>query len=65
MKTTIDKKTEQIIFLYKLLEGETSKSFGIEVASLSGLPSEITVEAYLKGEEFHRTAGLQEITEIN
>ena len=65
MKTTIDEITGQIIFLYKLTEGETQTSFGIKVASLAGLPVDVTIDAYLKAEEFHRTAGLKEITEVN
>lgn len=34
-----------IIFLYKIVEGGTSKSYGIEVAKLAGLPKEVVMKA--------------------
>ncbi|MBD3330678.1 DNA mismatch repair protein MutS [Candidatus Peregrinibacteria bacterium] len=34
-------QNEGIVFLYKIIEGRTSKSYGIEVAKLAGLPMEI------------------------
>lgn len=40
----------EVIFLHKILKGGTDKSFGIEVASIAGLPKEIITVArnYLK-----------------
>ncbi len=35
----------KIIFLRKIQEGSANKSFGIEVASLAGVPNEVTVKA--------------------
>lgn len=35
----------EIIFLYKVAEGGTSKSYGIEVAKLAGLPKEVIMKA--------------------
>ncbi len=34
-----------IVFLYKVIEGGTSKSYGIEVAKLAGLPKEVVMKA--------------------
>ena len=42
MKTTIDENTGNIVFLYKLTNGETNTSFGIKVAEIVGLPKSIT-----------------------
>jgi DNA mismatch repair protein MutS len=36
---------ETIIFLYKLIKGGTSRSYGIQVASLAGVPNEVVVRA--------------------
>jgi DNA mismatch repair protein MutS len=34
-----------LVFLYKIVEGGTSKSYGIEVAKLAGLPKEVVMRA--------------------
>jgi DNA mismatch repair protein MutS len=35
----------ELVFLYKIIEGGTSRSYGIEVARLAGLPKEIVMRA--------------------
>ena len=35
----------EIIFLYKILQGEANKSYGLEVAKLAGLPDELIFKA--------------------
>lgn len=35
----------ELVFLYKIIEGGTSRSYGIEVARLAGLPREIVMRA--------------------
>ena len=35
----------ELVFLYKIVEGGTSKSYGIEVAKLAGLPREVVMKA--------------------
>ena len=35
----------EIIFLYKILQGEANKSYGIEVAKLAGLPEDLIFKA--------------------
>ncbi|MBD3259241.1 DNA mismatch repair protein MutS [Candidatus Woesearchaeota archaeon] len=37
----VKEKADDIIFLRKILEGGTNKSYGIQVAKLAGLPSEV------------------------
>ncbi len=41
-KITVKELNGSIIFLRKIKEGATNKSFGIEVASLAGVPKEVT-----------------------
>ncbi len=36
---------EGVVFLYKIIEGGVDKSYGIEVAKLAGLPSEVLTKA--------------------
>jgi DNA mismatch repair protein MutS len=44
-KITVKEYNNTIIFLRKIMRGGANKSFGIEVASLAGVPKEITVRA--------------------
>lgn len=38
-------KNEEIIFMYKIIDGSAEKSFGVHVAKLAGMPKEIISEA--------------------
>lgn len=42
----VDETSQGIVFLYQIIKGSTSKSFGIEVAKLAGLPDSIVKRAY-------------------
>ena len=53
--------SDQIVFLYKFIEGECPSSFGINVALLAGLPPGVIKTAKLKSLEFG--SRLDEITE--
>ena len=44
-KVTVKELNGSIIFLRKITKGSASKSFGIEVASLAGIPKEVTDRA--------------------
>ena len=35
----------EIIFLYKIVQGEANKSYGLEVAKLAGLPDDLILNA--------------------
>ena len=37
----VDDSSEQILFLYKIIEGSANKSYGIHVAELAGLPKRV------------------------
>ena len=43
MKTLIDKFTGNVKFFYKIINGQSSSSFGIKVAEMMKLPNEIIV----------------------
>ncbi|MCM1195257.1 MAG: DNA mismatch repair protein MutS, partial [Firmicutes bacterium] len=44
-RVTVKELNGSVIFLHKIARGGASKSFGIEVASLAGVPSEVCVRA--------------------
>ena len=44
-KITVKEIDGKIMFLRRIMRGSANKSFGIEVASLAGVPSEVTVRA--------------------
>lgn len=41
----VEKNNNEIVFLYKIIEGCSSRSYGIEVAKLSGLPQSVILRA--------------------
>lgn len=45
LKVDIEESNQDIVFLRKIVKGKTNKSYGIEVAKLSGLPDEIIFRA--------------------
>lgn len=45
LKVEIEESNEDIVFLRKIVKGKSNKSYGIEVAKLSGLPDEIIFRA--------------------
>lgn len=45
LKVEIEETNQDIVFLRKIVKGKTNKSYGIEVAKLSGLPDEIIFRA--------------------
>ena len=44
-KITVKELNGKIVFLRKIMRGSANKSFGIEVASLAGVPKSVTVRA--------------------
>lgn len=44
-KIAIKETEDQVIFLHKILRGGTNKSFGIEVATIAGVPQEVITRA--------------------
>ncbi len=46
MSVAVSENDNGVKFLYKIIDGATSKSYGIEVAKLAGMPEEITDRSY-------------------
>ena len=46
--------SHQLVFLYKLVEGVASSSFGTHVASLAGVPQEVVERADVVSKDFAR-----------
>merc|ERR1711991_206216 len=45
-KMEIKEWNNEIIFLYKIVQGEANKSYGLEVAKLAGLPEDLIFKAH-------------------
>ncbi|KAG6377351.1 muts domain V-domain-containing protein [Boletus reticuloceps] len=52
MSTSLDDEQQKLIFLYKLVDGVASSSFGTHVASLAGVPSEVVSRAEVISTDF-------------
>lgn len=66
-KVAVKEANGTIIFLRQILKGSTNKSFGIEVASLAGVPSKVTDKAkkILKQLQINNNVCVQEVEEEN
>jgi DNA mismatch repair protein MutS len=51
-----DEEKEEVVFLRKIVEGGTDRSYGIHVAKLAGLPDEVVKRAYEILTSFEQTA---------
>ncbi|KAI5996268.1 DNA mismatch repair protein Msh6 [Pisolithus albus] len=52
MSTLLDDEKKELVFLYKLVEGVASSSFGTHVASLAGVPSVVVSRAEVISSDF-------------
>ncbi|KAI0822933.1 DNA mismatch repair protein Msh6 [Trametes gibbosa] len=52
MKTLVDDEKRELVFLYKLVEGVASSSFGTHVANLAGVPLEVVERAEVVSKDF-------------
>ncbi|KAF9233196.1 muts domain V-domain-containing protein [Melanogaster broomeanus] len=52
MSTHLDDEKRELVFLYKLVDGVASSSFGTHVASLAGVPSDVVSRAEVISEDF-------------
>ncbi|KAF8840553.1 DNA mismatch repair protein Msh6 [Paxillus ammoniavirescens] len=52
MSTHLDDEKQELVFLYKLVGGVASSSFGTHVASLAGVPSDVVSRAEVVSEDF-------------
>ncbi|CAL1699677.1 unnamed protein product [Somion occarium] len=54
MSTLVDDEKMELVFLYKLVEGVASSSFGTHVANLAGVPMEVVERADVVSKDFAR-----------
>ena len=55
-----------VVFLHKIIEGSASKSYGIHVAKIAGVPKEILTNAKTKLDSLERESEeLREYTQIS
>ncbi|KAK0501656.1 muts domain V-domain-containing protein [Armillaria luteobubalina] len=52
MSTIVDEEKRDIVFLYKLIDGVATSSFGTHVANLAGVPLEVVERADLVSKKF-------------
>ncbi|KAI0935020.1 hypothetical protein AcV7_003936 [Taiwanofungus camphoratus] len=52
MATIVDDEKRELVFLYKLVEGVASSSFGTHVANLAGVPLEVVERAEVVSKDF-------------
>jgi len=45
MAVHVDEENREVTFLYKLVEGISEKSYGMNVASMAGVPGEVVLKA--------------------
>lgn len=60
----IKKDTDEIVFLYKLVSGVLDNLYGLNVARMAGIPSEIVESARRKANEIRNDTDLKRITSI-
>jgi len=65
MGSRIDYHNEKIIFSYKLLPGECSNSFGLNIARIGGLNQDILKVAKAKADEFEKLFNIREAVRVH
>ena len=55
----------EVVFLYKLTPGSSTKSFGMHVASMAGVPSHVVDVAEKHAHEFEKTYQLKEAAALS
>jgi DNA mismatch repair protein MSH6 len=52
MSVLVDEENREVTFLYKLIDGISEKSYGMNVAAMAGVPHEVVVKAEESAREF-------------
>ena len=61
----VDEEGEQIIFLRKIVSGESDKSYGVQVAKLAGLPKSVVKRALDLMERLEETSMVRHLPVYN
>jgi DNA mismatch repair protein MutS len=62
-QVSVKENPEDIVFLHKIVEGSTDKSYGIHVAKLAGLPLEVLQKAKKMLKELEKTTRRKQVPE--
>ncbi|KAA1472424.1 DNA mismatch repair protein Msh6 [Dentipellis sp. KUC8613] len=52
METMVDEERRELVFLYKLIDGVATSSFGTHVANLAGVPADVVERAEVVSKDF-------------
>jgi len=52
MSVLVDEENREVTFLYKLIDGISEKSYGMNVAAMAGVPHDVVVKAEEAAREF-------------
>jgi DNA mismatch repair protein MSH6 len=52
MSVLVDEENREVTFLYKLIDGISEKSYGMNVAAMAGVPHEVVTKAEESAREF-------------
>ena len=52
MSVLVDEEIREVTFLYKLIDGISEKSYGMNVAAMAGVPHEVVAKAEESAREF-------------
>ena len=64
LNVSVSERGGDIVFLHKIVEGSASRSYGIHVAQLAGVPSDVIQSAERKLKSLEEEAGSLELREI-
>src|SRR5581483_11174255 len=65
MSCQVDQHKKEVTFLYKLVPGVCPKSYGMNVASMAGVPREIVDRAEVVAAKFEQTSRLHDTLTAN
>lgn len=52
MSVLVDEENREVTFLYKLIDGISEKSYGMNVAAMAGVPHEVVIKAEESARDF-------------
>ncbi|BGO99350.1 DNA mismatch repair protein msh6 [Rhodotorula toruloides] len=61
MQTSVNDETREVVFLYKLIDGSSPKSYGPHVAAMAGLSESIVERAIAISKQFEETSRAREL----
>lgn len=65
MSVLVDEENRQVTFLYKLINGISEKSYGMNVAAMAGVPHEVVAKAEEAARDFEHGSKLAKSLELS